>query len=70
MTFSLLRLQHLLLLFTATIVSGIGSNAVAQDEVDHNDPFPTDPSAWLNGPPITMAMLEGKAAVLYFFEEG
>ena len=31
--------------------------------------MPTDPSVWLNSPPLTTEMLAGKAAVLYFYEE-
>lgn len=41
--------------------------AVAQDSERFQ--MPTDPSVWLNSPPLTTAMLDGKAAVLYFFEE-
>ena len=32
--------------------------------------FPTDSSAWLNSPPISLESLKDKAAILYFFEEG
>ena len=32
-------------------------------------PLPENPSAWLNSPPITSQILEGKAALLYFYEE-
>lgn len=32
--------------------------------------LPTNPAAWLNSPPLTTEMLAGKAAFLYFFEEG
>jgi len=32
--------------------------------------FPQDPAQWINGRPITLESLKGKAAVLYFFEEG
>jgi len=32
--------------------------------------LPTDPGAWVNGGPITAEMLKGKAAYLYFYEEG
>jgi len=34
------------------------------------DQLPEDPQLWLNSPPITNKILEGKGAVLYFFEEG
>jgi hypothetical protein len=37
---------------------------------DANELFPTDAAAWLNSPPISSETLDGKAAVLYFFEEG
>lgn len=32
--------------------------------------LPTNPAMWLNSPPITSDMLAGKAAFLWFFEEG
>jgi len=32
--------------------------------------LPTDPSAWVNTPPLTSEMLAGKAAFLWFYEEG
>ena len=31
--------------------------------------LPQDPNAWLNSPPITSQLLEGKAAFICFFEE-
>jgi len=31
--------------------------------------LPSDPTAWLNSPPLTNDMLAGKAALLYYFEE-
>ncbi|QDU25394.1 Thiol-disulfide oxidoreductase ResA [Anatilimnocola aggregata] len=33
-------------------------------------PLPPDPSVWVNGGPITAEMLKGKAAFLYYYEEG
>ena len=39
----------------------------AQENVEFQ--MPTDPSVWLNSTPITSELLEGKGAVLYFFEE-
>ena len=32
--------------------------------------FPQDPASWINAPPISRKASEGKAAILYFFEEG
>ncbi|WP_425616676.1 TlpA family protein disulfide reductase [Anatilimnocola sp. NA78] len=32
--------------------------------------LPTDPAAWVNGGPITAEMLKGKAAYVYYYEEG
>lgn len=32
-------------------------------------PFPTDPASWIGSPPLTAEMLQGKAAVLWFYEE-
>jgi len=45
------------------------NDAAAQDQQEEGLQMPADPSVWLNSPPITTEMLEGKAAVLYFFEE-
>ena len=44
--------------------------AAAQDKEVQQVEFPADPSLWLNSPPISSEILKGKAAVLYFFEEG
>ena len=41
--------------------------ALAQDSKQFQ--MPSDPSVWLNSPPLTTEMLAGKAAVLYFYEE-
>ena len=41
--------------------------ASAQDSKQFQ--MPTDPSVWLNSPPLTTEILAGKAAVLYFYEE-
>lgn len=43
-----------------------GSAAIAQNEAPA---LPTNPAVWANSGPISMEALEGKAAVLYFFEE-
>ncbi|MEI8019486.1 MAG: redoxin domain-containing protein [Schlesneria sp.] len=32
-------------------------------------PFPSEPGAWINSPPISVQQLKGKAVFLYFFEE-
>ncbi len=32
--------------------------------------FPQDPSLWMNSAPVTSKLLEGKAAFLWYFEEG
>ena len=45
----------------------ISNVAAAQSEERFQ--MPTDPSVWLNSSPITTEMLDGKAAVLYFYEE-
>ena len=31
--------------------------------------LPADPASWINSPPLSLAALEGKGVVLYFFEE-
>lgn len=42
----------------------------AQKKNEESIRFPADPEAWLNSPPISNEILKGKAAILYFFEEG
>lgn len=32
--------------------------------------FPTQPTDWIGSPPLTLEMLKGKAALLWFYEEG
>jgi len=44
--------------------------AVAQDRDKESIRLPADPDVWLNSPPISSEILKGKAAILYFFEEG
>lgn len=45
---------------------GLSRHAAAQDA----DPlFPADPGSWVNSPPLTTESLQGKGAVLWFFEE-
>ena len=47
----------------------ISQSASAQSAKRTADVLPTDAALWLNSPPITAAMLKGKAAVLWFYEE-
>jgi len=42
---------------------------VASAQTSKQFQMPSDPSVWLNSPPLTTEMLAGKAAVLYFYEE-
>lgn len=44
----------------------IATPLLAQDSLPT---FPRNPANWLNSPPITEDILEGKGALLYFFEE-
>jgi len=46
------------------------SVSVAQQKDKDSIELPADPEAWLNSPPISNEVLKGKAAILYFFEEG
>lgn len=43
-----------------------GSGPVAAQTLN----LPTDPAAWVNSGPITADMLKGKAAFVYYYEEG
>lgn len=42
----------------------------AQKQNEKSIRLPAAPEAWLNSPPISNEILQGKAAILYFFEEG
>lgn len=54
----------------------IGAAFTAQAQETEGSPgdgklkFSTDPTAWVNSSPITMDMLKGKAAFVYYYEEG
>ena len=54
-----------LCLFGRSIVAGLMLTAVASAQ-----DIPTDPTRWINSPPLNKEMLAGKAAVFYFVEEG
>ena len=41
----------------------------AQETAKPAPKLPSNPSVWINSPPISNEMLKGKAAVLYFFDE-
>ena len=56
----------IVLLATAFVPTG---GAVAQEDKE-SIRLPADPDVWLNSPPISSEILKGKAAILYFFEEG
>src|SRR5262245_2815397 len=55
-------------LVAAVLLIFVHSTALAADD-SATSLLPTDPSAWLNAPPLTPQMLEGKGVVLWFFEE-
>jgi len=58
------RFQNLLPMFLlgcCSLASGLHAQEVQ---------LPENPEQWLNSDPITGQQLEGKAALLYFFEEG
>jgi hypothetical protein len=61
--FSCLRLP---LLCAASLLLLSISVLQAQDD---DFVLPQDPAAWLNSPPITLDVIKGKAALLYYFEE-
>ena len=61
-------LVAVVVLIVAIIVPTKG--VVAQDGDTETVQLPADPDAWLNSPPISNEILKGKAAILYFFEEG
>jgi thiol-disulfide isomerase/thioredoxin len=55
---------RLLLLYIIFVPLGLNHAADQSTEL-----LPRDPSAWLNSPPLTTSALQGKGAVLWFFEE-
>ena len=52
-------------LFTALLLAVASTVGAQSGSLE----FPQDPGAWINAPPISIKAIEGKAAVLYFFEE-
>lgn len=55
-------------LVSSAVVWGLLASAVmAQDRTAPE--LPSDPSAWINSPPLTPEALAGKGVVLWFFEE-
>lgn len=57
-------------LLALALVSLFASSAFAQTGKPAGVPFPAQPTSWIASPPLSSAMLEGKAAVLWFYEEG
>ncbi len=55
-------------LLPMVVVVGLLPNTVAAQRSPVK--FPTDPASWLNSPPLSVESLQGKAAFLWFFEEG
>lgn len=53
-----------------TIASLLACPAFAQTGKPAGLAFPSQPTSWIASPPLSSAMLEGKAAVLWFYEEG
>lgn len=53
----------------AALLPLISGAALAQPREPGAPPFPANPAAWINSEPITLKHLEGKAALIYFFEE-
>jgi peroxiredoxin len=49
---------------TSLLVAGTAASAA-----DESFRLPDQPAAWVNSPPISLAALQGKSAVLWFFEE-
>ncbi len=55
----------------AILPTMVSSNAVAQGrDSAAGFQFPTNPASWVNSRPFTREQLDGKVAVMVFFEEG
>jgi len=55
----------------ATLTSAGSSTALSQGRDSAGSfQFPANPASWVNSQPFTRAQLEGKVAVMVFFEEG
>ncbi len=53
------------------LMAGLVCSAAAQTaDLPKAPDFPADPRAWLNSPPLSLEMLRGKGAVLWYYEEG
>tara|TARA_B100000029_G_scaffold492727_1_gene554370 strand:- start:1051 stop:1257 length:207 start_codon:yes stop_codon:yes gene_type:complete len=63
--------RHLsVLALTVCLVSPTPSWSQSRDSASAGCQFPTNPTAWINSRPFTREQLEGKCAVMVFFEEG
>lgn len=56
-------------LIAAGLAIGLASAVAGQDTTGGKFQLPSDPAQWVNSAPISLEALEGKAAVLWFFEE-
>ena len=54
---------------TSLLVAGAAGGAPTGQVADDAFRLPDQPAAWINSPPISLAALKGKAAVLWFYEE-
>lgn len=58
------------LAFAFVVLASIASVATSAAPADDAFRLPSNPAAWLNSQPLTNDMLAGKAALLWFYEEG
>jgi hypothetical protein len=58
-----------LAVFIVLVLVFDGPSALAQRKKRTAAVLPADVASWLNSPPITAEMLQGKAAVLWYYEE-
>lgn len=58
--------------FALGLAALVSSVAAAQETGGKapNVPFPAQATSWVGSPPLSASMLEGKAALLWFYEEG
>src|SRR5688572_22998840 len=62
-------ITHVFFAFAAMSLALEGGNAVRGEDEPATKLLPAEAGAWINAPPLTPEMLEGKGVVLWFFEE-
>ncbi len=53
----------------AAVLAFFALASVANCQTSKAPEFPQDPSQWINGRPVTLANLKGKAVLLWYFSE-